>query len=366
MVDTGQLIEIGLVGATAAGAVVTLWPYYHKRREETLLRFKQRNQAAAANDANRNLLIAPSLTFLRTGRFYTETTRPAAPAPGGRIVVNLREARILPRQVSTVISAHEGAWKKSDLWDALDIAGVVDIGFPGSLDREEHADLRIDVSPQRYFEFLATNANLGSSMRSDLAPAEKEWLTRQVESRSPDDPPPTLVNPLGIHVLLLIDGGRRMVLQRRSRKAAFRGGLLFPSVGEAVSVTLDEVPGDRRAIDVGKTVLRGLKEELGVDSGDVDETYFTSLVFDREVWKYDLTALAVTSLDESSLTAFHKTGVARDRFEGELEFFNFPQSFSLAELKSGWAPEALGAYQMAIYDRLSPQHFSRLVLPATG
>jgi hypothetical protein len=349
--DLSLILE--LLGAAVVPIVI--WEFAKRLLMERAQERRLQNRALTLNNENKDLQLAKAPVFLRTGRFRGLSSKSTTGEPVGTITVSLGEHRQLPNEVSRIIASHKDSWGKKDLWEANDMAGVTAVGFPGSLEgRNEIPGLRLEVSPQSYYEALATMA-----LRSDMTAKEIEWVHSQSVGKEPGTPVSTLVCPLGIHVILLFhdkDKNRKVVLQRRSKQAAFRGGLLFPSVGEAVSTVRDAPDYDKKVVDVENALFRGLKEELGLEPADIDDHYFTSLVFDKDAWKFDLTAVALTSLNETSIKGRHAV-VAVDKWEApNLEFYDFPAD--VPRSGDGWTPEALGAYEAAVVDQLGPKIFS--------
>jgi len=243
-------------------------------------------------------------------------------------------------------------------YEADILAGVSDIDFLAQ-GYEEEPIIRIRVKPFKYFDFLATNANI--KLRNDLEPEDRAILKRYVEKITPYKPVTLFANPLSVEVLLLCEDGRKCVLQKRSSKTVYRGGLLAPSVSETVSYNRDKV--DENRLDVFKTIVRGLKEELGLDEEYVDNIYVTSLLFDREIFDYHLTAIAITFLDEESILSIFKSGKPKDKHEYiDLQFIDFPmEKIDLNKIHKTWVPETIASYVLGVVDRYGWRRLERML-----
>ena len=226
---------------------------------------------------------------------------------------------------------------------------------------------------RHYFEYLATNAQL--CLRSDLAEDEKTWLEDQKRGFSKlSEPNAIFVNPLSVEVLLLCEDNRKLVLGQRSKLTAIRPGTLTPSASETVSLKDARepqsgvlLPASTREVDLCNSCFRALEEEVGIPRQMVHELCFTSLMFDRQEYDYELTAYAVTHLGEKEVQYFFDLLPGKDKWEHtKLSFRPFPiEHFDASELGL-WTHQAFMAYCAALYRIKGPNEGRRLLVKALG
>jgi hypothetical protein len=251
-------------------------------------------------------------------------------------------------EVLKIVKTHEAQWKGEGLWNG-DYLGVAQINLPRH-GAEEVPEIVFILRQRKFFEYLATNAQV--CLRNDLNEPERKWLESEKATYSQNAPNVVFVNPLSVEVLLLCKGKTeetKAVLGVRSSKTAFRGGMLQPSASEAVGRADCTSGGDK--CDVLNACYRGLEEELGLPRQQIVKLCLTSLIFDKQEYDYELTAVAYTDLDEDSIKQNWLTvHPGKDKVENkEIEFRPFPiEQFGKAEI-SRWTHQAFVAYLMALY-----------------
>jgi hypothetical protein len=216
-----------------------------------------------ANQELSRLNLYPSLESMAPGKYFTEDS----PISSRNLMVYLERRKLLRKRVEQMVKYSE-RWKSKGFYESAEIAGVTEISYPRTGERESEA-LHLVVRSFRYFAFLATNANV--KLRNDLEEEDREWLLRQTENYDPNEPIPAFVNPLSVDVLLLSDEERKFVLTRRSGHTVYRGGLIGLSAAETVSTSLDQRDGE---IDLVNTVRRALNEEIGIQAEHLEESSY--------------------------------------------------------------------------------------------
>ncbi len=250
--------------------------------------------------------------------------------------------------VVKIVKTHEAQWKAEVLWDG-DYLGVAQINSPRH-GAEEIPEIAFTLKQRKFFEYLATNAQV--CLRNDLNESEREWLESEKGGYSQNTPNIVFVNPLSVEVLLLCKSKTKetkVVLGVRSSKTAFRPGMLQPSASEAVSMV--DCTGGGDECDVWNACYRGLEEELGLPRQHIVKLRLTSLIFDKQEYDYELTAVAYTDLDEDSIKQnWLNVHPGKDKVENDhLEFRPFPIEHLGKDEIRRWTHQAFVAYLMALY-----------------
>ncbi len=228
-----------------------------------------------------------------------------------------------------------------------DIFGVTDIYYFRRGEKEDKF-LAIKGRRAKYFEFLATNANV--RMRKDFDKEDSAWIKQKIREVDPSVPIPEFANALSVQVLLLCENGTKAVMGMRSEKTVFRGGKISPSVEETVSPTLEGKETLDTEINIFEVIKRGIKEELGIDAEEINEIYVTSFAFDHEVLDYKFTAIATTSLSQKEIDGRFNMAIPKDKWENkELKFIDYPiKSLDLGTAKKEMNPEAIASIIMGM------------------
>ncbi len=283
-----------------------------------------------------NELINP-LTIVQFGKFTP-----------GSIEIHVIGSKSPSEDVKKIIEAHKSDFESELGFYDNEIFGVTKILFEKVREKEE-PHLEIYGYRVYYFEFLATNANI--KLRNDLNKNERDWLLSKTANYEPEIPIKEFANPLSVEVLLLCEGGKKVVLTKRSKTTVFRGGLIGPSVMETVSPNLSEGLNDIAQIDIFETIRRGIKEELGINKDELEDSIvILGLAFDKEVFDYKFIVLAETLLSEEEIKSRFNMGIPRDRYENpELLIYDFPFPIkNILNSKQKYSPEAVACLILSI------------------
>lgn len=184
---------------------------------------------------------------------------------------------------------------------------------------EEHEKVSLEVQPVEYKFYVHSNLVL------DVKPKEKVHTLREyLHSRGKleDLNKSSLADQLGINILIFTADGS-LIIQKRSKKVAFRTGELSPAASGWVSLT--DVPS--RITLEKMPYLREAFEEIGIIETDIPLDQIIFLGIARELIRggtADLFFFAKTNLSEKQITEKWKD--AKDKWESKkLIFFNFGQ-----------------------------------------
>ena len=185
---------------------------------------------------------------------------------------------------------------------------------------EECEKVTLIVQSVEYKYYVHTNLVL------DAKPKGRDQTLREAlhsSGKLEDLDKSSLADLLGINILLFTADGS-LIMQKRSKKVAFRTGELCPSASGTLSLTdVPNVPNTITLKDMPK--LREAFEEIGLITMDVpiDQIFFLGIT--RELIRggtADMFFFAQTNLSEKDVIEKRKD--ARDRWESKkLIFFNF-------------------------------------------
>ncbi|MGC8618745.1 MAG: hypothetical protein ACP5UZ_08455 [Thermoplasmata archaeon] len=310
--------------------------------ESVRAKIKEENEKRRVRDAEINLeKVAEFMQPIKVLQFlpYDETKK-------SMISVRLLGEKHPNAYIEGIISRHRGVWEKEIGAYNNEIYGVAKVDSYRITEKEEPF-IVIEGYSVKYYEFLATNANV--KIRNDLDQEEKEWLNSRIQNFDPYFPVQEFANPLSVEVLLLCENRRKAVLPVRSGKTVFRGDKLGASVMETVSPLLEVNDKINKEIDVYEVIKRGVKEELGISSEEIKGIFVTSLAFDEEVLDYKFTAVVDSILSQEEVQRRFDLGLASDRWENKiLKFFKFPpDATDISEIRKNASPEAMAAVIMA-------------------
>ncbi len=334
--DLGAITTIGITVILTVFLTLILEYFFNKIKEK----MKWKNQKQLKENIKILSDVLYPLQVLQVGRFDK-----------GSIDIRVLGRKDPDQKVLEIIEKYKDKWEKRYGMYNNDIFSVSKISFFRK-GKEEIPLLYIEGYTKKYFEFLATNANL--NLLNDLNSEEKNWLKKQTENSNPQNPVPTFANPLSVEVILLCENGHKMVLPKRSEKTVFRGGKIGASVMETVSF-LNEYDESTNSINVFDTIKRGLKEELGVDPEYINENdiLITSLMFDWEVYDYKFTAIVTTNLSENEIRGRFNVARGKDVYENtEVKILTFPpKNIDIEDLKKNYDPEAIACVLFALVEK---------------
>ena len=185
---------------------------------------------------------------------------------------------------------------------------------------EEQEKVILEVQPVEYKYYVHTNLVL------DVKSKEKDQPLRKYlhsGGKLEDLNKSSLADQLGINILLFTADGS-LIMQKRSKRVAFRTGELCPAASGWVSltdvpttITIEEMPKFREAF-----------EEIGIVKSDISTDQIFFLGITRELIRggtVDMFFFAKTTLSEKQIV--EKWEDARDKWESEeLTFFHFGQA----------------------------------------
>ncbi len=177
---------------------------------------------------------------------------------------------------------------------------------------EEGERVIFKVQSVCYEHYLHTNLVLDAQSKGKKTTL-RDYLHSQGELESLNDSP--LANNLGINILLFTADGS-LIMQKRSRKVAFRTGELCPSVSGTMTL-IDLGDDSERSLD-SIPKLREAFEELGIHRKDIplDQLHFLGVT--RELIRGgepEIFFFGKTDLSEKEVKK--KRENARDKFESE-------------------------------------------------
>ena len=184
---------------------------------------------------------------------------------------------------------------------------------------EEQEKVILEVQPVEYKYYVHTNLVLDvKSKKKDQSLREYLHSNGKLEDLNKS----SLADQLGINILLFtVDGS--LIMQKRSKRVAFRTGELCPAASGWVSLT--DVPTTITMEKMPK--LREAFEEIGITKADIptDQIFFLGIC--RELIRggtVDMFFFTKTNLSEKQI--IEKWDDARDKWESEkLIFFHFGQ-----------------------------------------
>lgn len=183
---------------------------------------------------------------------------------------------------------------------------------------EANDRVKLSVQSVEYKDYARTNLLLDAKP-GNKSQTLREYLHKNGGLENLNESP--LGNNLGINILLLTADGT-LVIQRRSKKVAFRQGEFFPSVSGTFS--LHDVSNNEVSLEQ-MPILREACEETGVKIGDVPAGKMFFLGITRELIRGgepDMFFFAETNLSEKDMR--RNWNSARDRWESKnLLFYHF-------------------------------------------
>lgn len=182
---------------------------------------------------------------------------------------------------------------------------------------EEQEKVMLEVQPVEYKYYVHTNLVL------DVKPKEQDQTLRELlhsNGKLEDLNKSSLADLLGINILLFtVDGS--LIIQKRSKREAFRTGELCPAASGTISLT--DVPTTITLEEMPK--LREAFEEIGIIQTDIPKDQIFFLGITRELVRggtADMFFFAKTNLSKKQIEKKWKD--ARDKWESEkLIFFHF-------------------------------------------
>ena len=339
MVVYGVLINYAIIIIPTAAVTFLLTVVYERARNYLKNKREKRKRSDMENKNN--------LTKLNNLMKPVMILQPCKLSEKGSFSIRLDETQTASERVSEIIAKYSEKWSEELGYYNNYIFGATHIDSYRLGEKEE---IFISIRGRRagYFEFLATNANV--TLRKDLDKNDDAWIRSKILNYDPFYPISEFANPLSVEVLLLCENETKAVMSTRSEKTVFRGGKVGPSVMETVSPALEEKTILKTEINIFGVIRRGLKEELGIDSDEIEQVYLTSLAFDSEVLDYKFTAVAVTHLTQKEIENRFNLGFPKDRWENKkINFIDYPPKIlDVEKIKNDWLPEAIAAMIMAM------------------
>lgn len=150
----------------------------------------------------------------------------------------------------------------------------------------------------------------------------------------------SFANPIGT-TATLITGDGYLCYGRRSLKVAYHGGYVHTFGG---ALEEQDLAADGRSVDAFASVLRELREEVGLDRGDIAEAWCVGMIRDKEIWQPELLFDARTELSAAELSDRWSSAEAKDEHDGLVSCLSEPDAIVPFILGSGAiAPVAIGA-----------------------
>lgn len=251
------------------------------------------------------------------------------------ILITLDGAYALPDDVRLkVLEPSRFAWESQGFKDGIQ-CGIKSIHIVRTTDetvRSEPAhEISIVAHSYRYFEAKATNLGWFEQGRPDL-------LRVYAADARHDAHAAMFPTPLSVGLSLFCEGGRFLVLTRRTANPAAGGhlsaGQYFNAVGEncAPVDTEGETEG-RPRLSIFRTATRGLLEEMGLEMSQVDQVQPTlhSLAWDTGILDYKFFGYVTCALAQEEVRAMWRQ--ASDRSESrELVFVDVHDTLAATQL----------------------------------
>lgn len=207
-------------------------------------------------------------------------------------------------EVEKIRALHESDWKTTGLTDDKQIGikefSVQRVSDNPSIERDGMAHrITLSVHEYRYFSFLATHM---SRLRGSAN--ERAILDTMAASAARERPVDGFPTPCSVGLAVIVEGGRRILLPRRSIEAgsggAWEGGKIFNAAGENTSMRDFEAahrsPGESTPEVVAR---RALCEEVGLRDSDIGSGRLRIHSF---AWAPDLLDFKFFGIFETSLT----------------------------------------------------------------
>jgi hypothetical protein len=198
---------------------------------------------------------------------------------------------------------------------AIRISRTSDEAF-GSHHDDAHRML-VKVHENDYYDFLATHR-----LRLTGSDSERETLDRLVGVPDPRVAIAAFPNPCSVGLSLLCDGGKTLVLTRRSESSSsgglWEGGQHYNAVGENVAPRDFTISSGGARHTTPQTVARrGLFEEVGFTEADIEECELAihSLAWASDLLDHKFFGYAVTPL--SGAEVLNRWRSAPDRSESK-------------------------------------------------
>lgn len=187
---------------------------------------------------------------------------------------------------------------------------------------EEEKKLILEVQPVEYKYYIHTNLVLDAKS-NEKKQTLREYIHSKGELEQLKESP--LANNLGINILLFTACGS-LIMQKRSRRVAFRVGELCPSASGTLSLT--DVPEKEEINLENMPKLREAFEEIGITKKDIPQNQIYFLGITRELIRGgepEMFFFAKTILSEEDIKKCWREE-AKDKWESEnLTFFPFGQ-----------------------------------------
>lgn len=175
-----------------------------------------------------------------------------------------------------------------------------------------------EVQGVNYKHYLHTNLVLDA--KSKRKHTLREWLHPEGKLEKLKNSP--LANNLGVNILLFTADGS-LIMQKRSKKVAFRSGELCPSASGTMALIDMGNDSERSLASISK--LREAFEELGIFKSDIPSDQIIFLGVTRELIRGgepEMFFFGKTNLSEKELAKRWED--ARDKWESKtLDFFHF-------------------------------------------
>lgn len=175
---------------------------------------------------------------------------------------------------------------------------------------EELPELHLWFGPSDYYTFLAT----------DMALDEKEVREKYFPDESWMQPTKYFANSFGVN-LLVITRDEHIILTKRSGQVGTNKNMYHISVNEGLSRTFDRGVSTQ-APDVYRAAVRGIVEELGVQTVEANDITYLSLGVDTRFSQWALLGKARIDKTSEELLEWRSSGV-KDKWEND-EFVAIP------------------------------------------
>lgn len=223
----------------------------------------------------------------------------------GHIQITVDGVYELPTDVREQILEHQ-----KDKWIEDGFRDNVQLGVRKlSIIRETDEPIRdiahrivITAHAFRYLESKATNFEW-------LAGSSQNVLGKYFSDATQDHHAHAMPTPLSVGLSLFCEGGRKLVLVRRTKNKAagghIAGGKITNAVGEnCAPIDCESSRGDKVHLSVFRTAARGLLEEMGLDRSQISVSLLHTLCWDKKMCDYKFFGLAISPLSDREVEYF--------------------------------------------------------------
>jgi len=167
---------------------------------------------------------------------------------------------------------------------------LVDCNFHRHDDSMETNTCYLSFKYSEYFNFLATSESLDKNIPNENITVREKYYKY---AKPTDIKHEFLYNSLGVN-LAVITKDQKLVIVKRGKSVDVLPGIFSSSMNEGISRDLDQETN--RGIDIHHLAYRGLKEELGIDKGDIRELCLSSMGFSRKWCQHGILGHALLNI----------------------------------------------------------------------